>query len=123
MGYRTATRHRITPEHAQELDVAWFERGNPAVAFEVQISGSLPSAITNLTQAKKFNYRKVIIVIREKDLGELNRRIKFDDLRFWLDAWSVGSVYEMYTAGEKFFSLYANLEESKYRDRKQIELV
>jgi predicted RNA-binding protein len=123
MEYNTYTRHKITPEHNQELDVAWHDGKNPAVAIEVQDKGSLPSAISNLTQAKKFNYRKVIIVIKENQLRELNDRIKFDELRFWLDVWSIKSVYELYSSGKSFFGLYENVEESRYRYREKLELV
>lgn len=123
MGYNTYTRHKITPEHNQELDVAWLKEKNPAVAIEIQIGGSIPSAISNLTQAKKFNYRKVIMVIKENQLKELNDRIKFDEIRYWLDAWSIKSVYEMYQSGESFFRLYENIEESRFRDRKTLDLV
>lgn len=121
--YNTYTRHKITPEHSQELDVVWNIGKNPDVAIEIQISGSIPSAITNLSQAKKFNYRKVIIVIKEKQLNELNNRIKFDEIRYWLDAWSIKSIYETYQSGKSFFGLYEKIEESRYRDRKILELI
>lgn len=123
MGYNTYARHKITPEHNQELDIAWLKEKNPAVAIEIQISGSIPSAIANLTQAKQFNYRKVIIVIKEGQVRELNDRIKFDEIRNWLDAWSIKSVFEMYQSGESFFRLYENVEESRFRDRKTLELI
>lgn len=123
MGYNTYSRHKITPEHNQELDVAWLKEKNPAVAIEVQIGGSIPSAIANLTQAKKFNYRKVIIVIKENQLKELNDRIKFDEIRYWLDAWSIKSVYEIYQSGESFFIFYEKIEESRFRDRKSLDLI
>lgn len=123
MGYNTYTRYKITPEHNQELDVAWLKEKNPAVAIEVQIGGSIPSAIANLSQAKKFNYRKVIIIIKENQLRELNDRIKFDEVRYWLDAWSIKSVYEMYQSGESFFGLYEKIEESRFRDRKNLDLI
>ncbi|MBA7490742.1 hypothetical protein ES702_01285 [subsurface metagenome] len=121
--YNTYTRHKITPEHSQELDVVWNTGENPDVAIEIQISGSIPSAITNLSQAKKFNYRKVIIVVREKKLDELNDRIKFDEIRYLLDAWSIKSIYEMYQSGKSFFGLYDKIKESRYRDRKILELI
>jgi predicted RNA-binding protein len=123
MRYNTFVRYRITPEHNQELDVAWLRDKNPAVAIEIQISGSIPSAIANLTQAKKFNYRKLIIVIKNSQLKELNERIKFDEIRYWLDAWSIKSIYEMYQSGESFFRLYEKVEESRFRDRKGLELI
>lgn len=123
MGYNTYERYKITPEHNQELDVAWLKEKNPAVAIEVQIGGSIPSAIVNLSQAKKFNYRKVIIIIKENQLRELNDRIKFDEIRYWLDAWSIKSVYEMYQSGESFFMFYEKIEESRFRDRKTFNLI
>jgi predicted RNA-binding protein len=123
MGYNTYTGYKITPEHNQKLDVAWLKEKNPAVAIEVQIGGSIPSAIANLTQAKKFNYRKVIIVIKENKLRELNDRIKFDEIRYWLDAWSIRSVFEMFQSGESFIGLYEKIEESRFRDRKNIDLI
>lgn len=121
--YNTYTRHKITPEHSQELDVAWLSGKNPAVAIEIQIGGSIPSAIANLSQARKFNYRKVIIVIKENQLNELNNRIKFDEIKYWLDAWSIKSLYEMYQSGKSFFGLYEKIEESRYRERESLELI
>jgi len=41
----------------------------------------------------------------------------------WLEAWSIPSVYSMYQASERFFSFYGKLEESRYMDKKEIELV
>ena len=44
MDYNTQTRHKITPDHAYELDVAWLSGKNPEVAIEIQISGNLTEA-------------------------------------------------------------------------------
>jgi len=71
MGYNIYTRHKITPEHNQELD----------------------------------------------------DRIICDEIMFWIDAWSIKSVYEMYQSGESFFGLYERIEESRFRDRKSLELI
>lgn len=45
------------------------------------------------------------------------------ELRSWMEAWSIGSVYEMYRAGEKFFHYYRKLKEAVYKDKKELELV
>ena len=104
MDYNTQTRHKITPDHSYELDVAWLSGKNPEVAIEVQISGNITEAKDRLAQARKFNYRKVIMVLREPDLKRLNSLMKFEpDLRSWMEAWSIGAVYEIYNAGEGFF--------------------
>jgi predicted RNA-binding protein len=109
MDYNTQTRHKITPDHSYELDVAWLSGKNPEVAIEVQISGNITEAKDRLAQARKFNYWKVIMVLRETDLKRLNSLMKFEpDLRSWMEAWSIGAVYEMYTAGEGFM-VYKNL--------------
>lgn len=123
MGYNSVTRHKVTPEHAIELDVAWLHGKNPEVAIEVQIGGNLTEAKDRLAQAKKFNYRKVIIVIEDGQLDRLNALLKFDELRPWLDAWSIGAVYRLYTSGASFFDLYNRLQESRYRERTAVELV
>ena len=68
MDYNTQTRHKIISDHAYELDVAWLSGKNPEVAIEVQISGNITEAKDRLAQARKFNYRKVIMVLKEKDL-------------------------------------------------------
>ena len=107
MDYNTQTRHKITPGHSYELDVAWLTGKNPEVAIEVQISGNITEAKDRLAQARKFNYRKVIMVLRDKDLTRLNSLMQFEpDLRSWMEAWSIGAVYEMYKAGEGFFKYY-----------------
>lgn len=124
MDFNTQTRHKIKPDHAYELDVAWLRGKNPEVAIETQISGNITEAKDRLSQARKFNYRKVIMVLRKKDLKRLNRIIKHEpELRSWMEAWSIGAVYEMYTTGEKFFKYYQQLQESTYKDKSKLELI
>ena len=123
MGFNTNTRFRITPESAYQLDVAWLSGKNPEVAIEVQIGGNLDSAIRKLREAREFNYRKVILVIEEEQITRLNAVLRFDPIRNWLDAWSLRSVYELYTNGQRFFELYDRLGEARYRERKELELI
>lgn len=123
MGYNAFTRHKITPEHALELDVAWFQGKNPEVAIEVQIGGEVIAAKERLTHAKKFNYRKLIMVTEEGQMQRLNDIIKLDELRYWLDAWSIQAVYKLYTSGMSFFDLYHQFMDSRYKDRANINLV
>ena len=124
MDFNTQTRHKITPEHAYELDVAWLSGKNPEVAVEIQISGNLTEAKDRLAQARKFNYRKVILVIREAEMARLNALMKHEpDLRSWMETWSIGSIFEMYLAGETFFHYYRHLNEAVYKDKKELELI
>lgn len=124
MDYNTQTRHKITPGHAYQLDVAWLSGKNPEVAIEIQIAGNLTEAKDRLAQARKFNYRKVVMVLMEQDLERLNLLMKHEpDLRSWMEAWSIGSIFEMYSAGEKFFGYYRKLKEAVYKDKKELELV
>ena len=37
------------------------------------------------------------------------------DLRSWMEAWSIGAIYNMYVSGESFFRYYRNLVEEKLR--------
>jgi len=124
MDFNTQTRHKITPEHAYELDVAWLSGKNPEVAIEVQISGNLTEAKDRLAQARKFNYRKVILVITESEMQRLNALMKHEpELRSWMEAWSIGAIYEMYVNGETFFHYYRHLNEAVYKDKKELELI
>ena len=123
MGFNTNTRFRITPESAYQLDVAWLSGKNPEVAVEIQIGGNLDSAIHKLRQAREFNYRKVILVIEEEQIARLNAVLRQDPIRFWLDAWSIKSVHELYINGQKFFELYDKMSESRYRERKEVDLI
>jgi len=124
MDFNTQTRHKITPEHAYELDVAWLSGKNPEVAIEIQISGNLTEAKDCLAQARKFNYRKVILIIRESEMPRLNSLMKHEpDLRSWMEAWSIGSIYEMYLAGETFFHYYRRLNEAVYKEKNTLELI
>lgn len=123
MGFNTFTRHKITPEHAEQLDVAWRQGRNPTVAIEVQIGGDIHAALRRLDQARQFNYPKVIIVIEESQLPDLNRRIRFDNLRFWLDAWSIRAVLRLYVSGMSFHDLYEKLLESRYKERTELDLI
>jgi len=123
MGFNTNTRYRITTESAYQLDVAWLSDKNPEVAIEVQIGGNLDSAIRKLREAREFNYRKVILVIEEDQIVRLNAVLRFDPIRNWLDAWSIKSVYNLHTNGQGFFELYDKMKETRYRERKEIELI
>ncbi len=123
MEFNTNARFRITPESAYQLDVVWLAGKNPEVAIEIQIGGNLDSAIRKLREAREFNYRKVILVIEEEQISRLNAVLRFDPIRYWLDAWSIKSVYELYTNGQRFFELYDKLKEARYRERKEVELI
>ncbi len=123
MGYNSYTNHRVTPEHAVELDVAWLDKKSPEIAIEVQIGGNLIEAKDKLAQAKKFNYRKVIMVIEQDQLTRLNAIIKFDELVDWMEAWSIQAVYQLYTAGMSFLDLYERLRESRYKKKTEVEFV
>ena len=124
MDYNTQIKHKITPDHAYELDVAWLSGKNPEVAIEIQIAGNLTEAKDRLAQARKFNYRKVVMVLKNDDLKRLNLIMKHEeDLRAWMEAWSVGSIYKMYKSGGRFFDYYRKLKESIYKDKKELDLV
>ena len=124
MDYNSQTRHKITPDHAYELDVAWLSGKNPEIAIEVQIGGNLTEAKDRLAQARKFNYRKVIMVLQDKDLTRLNKMMKHEpELRNWMDIWSIGGVFEMYKSGERFFQYYKKLRDSSYREKRELSLV
>jgi len=124
LDYNTQTRYRITPDHAYELDVAWLRNKNHEVAIEVQISGNLTEAKDRLAQARKFNFRKVIIVLRQSDMGRLNSLMRHEpDLRSWMEAWSIGSIYEMYMASETFFRYYRRFIQAAYEEKQELDLV
>jgi predicted RNA-binding protein len=124
MDYNTQTRHKIIPGHAYELDIAWLSGKNPEIAIEVQISGNIVEAKDRLAQAKKFNYRKLILVIKSQDMKRLNAIINFDpELRNWIEAWSIGAVLEMYNAGKLFFNYFHKLREAVYKDKKELQLI
>jgi hypothetical protein len=124
LDYNTQTRHKITPDHAYELDVAWLSGKNPEVAIEIQIAGNLTEAKDRLAHARKFNYRKVILVCKRSDMLRLNALMKHEpDLRSWMEAWSIGAIYKMYIAGQSFFKYYRQLIEAVYKDKRDLELV
>ena len=124
MDYNTQTRHKIIPEHAYEIDVAWLDGRNPEVAIEIQISGNLTEAKDRLAQARKFNYRKVVMILKSSDLNRLNNLMKHEpELRSWMEAWSIGSIYQMFMAGEAFFKYFRKLKEAVYKDKKTLELI
>jgi predicted RNA-binding protein len=123
MGFNTYTRHKITPEHAVELDVAWLRGKNPEVAIEIQIGGNIVEAKDRLAQARKFNYRKVIMVIEEAQLPRLNSIVKFDELIDWMDAWSIPAVFKLYSTGMSFLGLYERMIESRYKKKTEVEFV
>jgi hypothetical protein len=64
------------------------------------------------------------MVLRENDLKRLNMIMKHEpDLRSWMEAWSMGSILEMYNAGEKFFRYFRKMKESVYKDKRELTLV
>ena len=90
----------------------------------MQISGNLTEAKDRLAQARKFNYRKTLMIIREDELPRLNSLMRYEpELRSWMEAWSIGAVFEMYVAGELFFKYYRRLIEAVYKDKRDLELV
>lgn len=124
MDYNTQTRYKISPDHAYQLDVAWLNGRNPEMAIEVQDKGNLTEAKDRLAQARKFNYRKVIIVLKESDMNRLNQLMKHEpELRSWMEVWSIEAVYKMYTSGEKFFGYYKQLKEAIYKDKTALQLI
>lgn len=124
LDYNTQTKYKLTPDHAYELDVAWLKGKNPEIAIEIQISGNLTEAKDRLSHARKFNYRKVILVVREDEMSRLNTLMRHEhDLRCWMEAWSIGAIYEMYRAGEKFNNYYKRLIESVYKDKASLQLI
>lgn len=123
MGYNAFTNFKVTPEHAVELDVAWLDKKSPEIAVEIQIGGNIVEAKDKLAQARKFNYRKVIMVIEEAQLKRLNAIIKFDDLIDWMEAWSIQAVYRLYTDGMSFLDLYERLRESRYKKKSEVEFI
>lgn len=123
MDYNAVRGQKITPEGAYELDVAWLKGKIPEVAIEIQISGSLDLAVKKLSDAKDFNYRKIVLVTGGDQLKRLNKIMKFDPLRHWLDAWSIKSVFQLYTSGKNFFDLYRKLKEVDYKERERMELI
>lgn len=123
MGYNAQTKFKILPDHAYELDVAWLDKKNPEVAIEIQIGGNITEAKDRLAQARKFNYRKVIMVLKESDLDRLNKIMKHElELKSWMDAWAIGAIYEMYKSGKIFFEYYKNLRDSTYEEKTELEL-
>lgn len=123
MGYNSYTNYRVTPEHAVELDVAWLDKRSPEIAIEVQIGGNLIEAKDKLAQAKKFNYRKVVMVIEQAQLPRLNAIIRTDELVDWMAAWSIQAVYQLYTAGISFLDLYERFRESRYKKKTEVEFI
>jgi hypothetical protein len=124
LDYNTQTKYKITPDHAYMLDVVWLRGKNPEIAMEIQISGNMTEAKDRLAQARKFNYRKLIIVIQEADLPRLNSLMHHEyDLRCWMEAWSVGAVYSLYVSGQKFNNYYSRLTESIFKEKQSLELI
>ena len=94
------------------------------MAIEVQISGNLTEAKDRLAHARKFNFRKVIIVLRQRDMRRLNTLMRHEpDLRSWMEAWSIGSIYEMYMASETFFGYYRRFIQAAYEEKQELDLV
>jgi hypothetical protein len=64
------------------------------------------------------------MVLRKDELKRLNDLMRHEpELRSWMDAWSIGAVYEMYASGERFFGYYRRLIEAVYKDKRELELI
>lgn len=114
---------QIIEDSPYEIDVAWLKGRTPHIAIEVQIEGNPTEAKDRLAQAKKFNFRKLALVSEEKWKHRLESLLKYDELRHWIDIWSIGSTYEMYKSGKRFFELYDKLEESRYKEFKEVDFI
>lgn len=64
------------------------------------------------------------MMIREDELARLNSLMRYEpELRNWMEAWSIGAVFDMYVAGELVFKYYRRLIEAVYKDKRELELV
>lgn len=122
-GYNVSRRHKIMQDSPYEIDVAWLRGKNPHIAIEVQIGGNPTEAKDRLTQAKRFNFRKLVMASELKWKNRLEALLRYDELRHWIDIWSIKSIYEMYQSGKRFYELYNRLEESRYRELDKLEFI
>ena len=122
-GYSVSRRHKIVKGSPYEIDVAWLQGKNPHIAIEVQIGGNPTEAKDRLAQAKKFNFRKLVMASELKWKNRLEALLRFDELRHWIDIWSIRAVYEMYQSGKRFYELYNRLEESRYKEFGKLEFI
>lgn len=122
MNYNIQRSHKIATNQAYKFDVVWFTGMKPEIAFEVQNRRNLIEAKDNLAKAKKFSYRKVILILQSVDMEQLNQLLQQEpELRNMMEAWSIGDVHKLYIAGEKFFKYYKLLIGSESKDNSQLE--
>ena len=61
---------------------------------------------------------------RIENLKRLNKLMKHEpELRNWMDAWSIGAVFEMNKAGEELFNYYRRLRDSSYNEKSELDLI
>ena len=121
--YTAIQKYKVIDDSPYEIDIAWLKSRTPHIAFEVQIGGNPTEAIQRLNDAKKFNFRKVILVAGIEWKDRLTNLLRYNELKHWIDIWSVKSVFELYHSSKRFYDLFTQLEESKYKEFKEVKFI
>lgn len=116
-GYTPVKSFKVAPDSPYSIDIVWLRNDLLDVAIEVQVGGNAAEAKDRLIHARRFGARKVIVVSAPKSVTRLKNLCRYEpELKNWLEIWSVRNTYEMYLAGERFFSLFRPFERQQWTE-------
>jgi hypothetical protein len=116
-GYRSERSFQVAPDSPYAIDVVWLRNDLLDVAIEVQVGGNEAEAKDRLTHARRFGARKVVVVSAPKSVPRLRSLCRYEpELKHWLEIWSIKKAYEMYLAGQQFYSLFRSFERQQWTE-------
>lgn len=117
MGYESVSNYRVRPDAPYRLDVGWLSGGAIHIAVEVQIGGNVTEAKDRLAFAKKFGARKCILVANPESVERIKGVFRYaEDIKHWVEIWSIERVYNMFVDGRTFFDNYREFNKHQYRE-------
>ncbi|HUW95210.1 MAG TPA: hypothetical protein VMW58_05445 [Anaerolineae bacterium] len=117
MGYDSVANYRVRADAPYRLDVAWLSEGAIHIAVEVQIGGNVTEAKDRLAFAKRFGARKCILVANPESVERIKAVFRYaEDIKHWVEIWSIERVYNLFLDGRTFFDNYTEFNKHQYRE-------
>ena len=116
-GYTPVKSFKVAQDSPYSIDVVWLRNDQLDVAIEIQVGGNEAEAKDRLIHARRFGARKVIVVSSPKSVTRLRNLCRYEpELKHWLEIWNISNIYNMYLAGQRFFSLFRPFERQQWSE-------
>lgn len=121
MRYKPVINYKLHPDIPSAIEVAWLLDDTLEIAIEVyQFDEYISEIRERLVLAKRFGARKCIIIINPEDkhkLLELKSIFRYEnEVRHWLEIWSLEKIHNMYINGREFFKNFNVFHKPKYHE-------